>query len=172
MKDQRTALGNGTASSPMPPSPRPGVAAHRSNFGSGSCPQARIAGHLTFWSFAQFRARCGFLFCAIQIAQRCHPFATYRRVSCSPAATICGCIAKRRKERQAGLQRWSQPQPEKVRGRTIHIDGLFLPLTGGRPSVGLYSMQSRQPSAGAHVDAVGLAQLLGTRPIIDRSMFG
>ena len=40
-------------------------------------------------------------------------------------------------------------------------------FTGGRPNVDLFSMQSHQPLPPAPRGAVGLAQLLGTRLIID-----
>src|SRR6266404_5923399 len=60
-KDRRTAHGNGTAFSAVAPSKRPVFAAHRSNIREWYCPQARIAGHLTFHLLVRFRAHCGFL---------------------------------------------------------------------------------------------------------------
>src|SRR5436189_5466009 len=53
-KGQRTALGNGTASSAVAPSLRPDSPPIDPIFGSGSLPQAGIAGHLTFQALAQF----------------------------------------------------------------------------------------------------------------------
>src|SRR5260370_42660434 len=55
------SLGNGTAFSAVAPSKRPVFAAHRSNIREWSCPQARIAGHLTFHPLVRFREHCGFL---------------------------------------------------------------------------------------------------------------
>jgi acyl carrier protein len=61
-------------------------------------PQARIVGHLTCSGLVKFRPHCGFLLRAIHIAQQCGPFATYRRVSCLSASTICGCITAHRSD--------------------------------------------------------------------------
>jgi hypothetical protein len=55
-------------------------------------PQARTVGQLTCSGFVKFRPPCSFSLTTIQVAQQCCPFATYRRVSCPFASTICRCI--------------------------------------------------------------------------------
>src|SRR5262249_3514869 len=59
--DRRAAHGNGTAFSAVAPSKRPVFAAHRSNIREWYCPQARIAGHLTFSRLFSFSRHRGFL---------------------------------------------------------------------------------------------------------------
>jgi hypothetical protein len=49
-----------TAFSAVAPSERPVCAARRSNTREWYCPQARIAGHLTFHPLGRFRPHCGF----------------------------------------------------------------------------------------------------------------
>jgi hypothetical protein len=46
---------------PVAPSERPVFAAHRSSIREWYCPQARIAGRLTFQPLVRFRAHYGFL---------------------------------------------------------------------------------------------------------------
>src|SRR2546422_6620941 len=55
------SLGNGTAFSAVAPSKRPVFAAHRSNIREWYCPQARIAGHLTFQPLFSSSPHRGFL---------------------------------------------------------------------------------------------------------------
>src|SRR5947208_12410797 len=88
MKDQRTALGKGTASSALAPSKRTGFAALGSNIREWYRPQARKVDQLTWGGLVKFRPHCNFSLSTIQIAQQCGPFATYRRVSCPFTSTI------------------------------------------------------------------------------------
>src|SRR5262249_42307382 len=52
---------DGPRPSALAPWERPGFAAHRSNIREWYCPQARIAGHLTFRPLVWFRPHCRFL---------------------------------------------------------------------------------------------------------------
>src|SRR6266511_3411503 len=89
-RDRRTAHGNGTAFTALAPLEQPVLAVHRSNTREWNCPQARIAGHLTFHLVVRFRPHRY----RISVSAQCHLFATYRPVSCSSASTICQCIAR------------------------------------------------------------------------------
>jgi hypothetical protein len=91
-RDRRTAHGNGTAFSAVAPSERPVFAAHRSNIREWYCPQARIAGHLTFQPLVQFQPAPRLSVGPIRIVQECGALATYRPVSCAFTSTICGCV--------------------------------------------------------------------------------
>src|SRR5262249_26511548 len=71
---QRTKrLGStGRGPSALAPWERPGFAAHRSNIREWYCPQARIAGHLTFRPLAWFRPHCGFPYARPAVWLLCH----------------------------------------------------------------------------------------------------
>ena len=86
-KDRQTALGIRHGAFP-----RRGFAAHRSNIREWYSPPAPNSWPSNIPALAQFRTRCGFLFGAYHIAGRCGPLATYRRISCPSASTICRCI--------------------------------------------------------------------------------
>jgi hypothetical protein len=58
------SLGNGTAFSAVAPSQQPVCETRRSNTREWYCPQARIAGHLTFRPLVLFRPECGFSYVA------------------------------------------------------------------------------------------------------------
>jgi hypothetical protein len=81
----RTAHGNGTAFSAVAPSERP-VLPSIDPYSGVAFRQARHS-HPTFRSLIRFRAD-------LSVAKRCDPFATYRRVTHSPASTICRCITR------------------------------------------------------------------------------
>jgi len=60
MKDQRTALGKGTASSALAPSKRTGFAAHGSNIREWYRPQTRTVDQLTWGGLVKFLPHCNF----------------------------------------------------------------------------------------------------------------
>jgi len=70
------------------PSQQPALAAHRSNIREWYCPQARIAGPLTFQPVGGSAASR----CFIIIAQECDAFATYRGLSTATLSRIRTCI--------------------------------------------------------------------------------
>src|SRR5947209_20269001 len=86
--DRRAAHGNGTAFSAVAPSKRPVFAAHRSNIREWYCPQARIAGHLTFQPLVQFQPAPRLSAGPIRIVQEGGALATCRLVRCAVAASL------------------------------------------------------------------------------------
>src|SRR5262249_49072196 len=95
------SLRNDTAFSAVAPPQRPVCDAHQSKiFGRGisiMSPGPNIW-TLNIRPLGQFRPHLGFSVSPIHIAQQCGPFATYRRVSCLSASTICGCITAHRSD--------------------------------------------------------------------------
>src|SRR5262249_32324443 len=82
------AHGNGTAFSAVAPSSGPYWPPVDPITREWYCPQARIAGPLTFQPVARFRPSGAF----ISIAQECGAFATYRDVSPAALLRICTCM--------------------------------------------------------------------------------
>src|SRR5262249_433831 len=81
-------------------SKRPVFAAHRSNIREWYCPQARIAGHLTFQPLVQFQPAPRLSAGPIRIVQECGALATSRPVSCAFTSTVCICITRGESEVQ------------------------------------------------------------------------
>ena len=84
---------------------RPSIQNIRERY-SDHVPRARTVDQLTCSGLVKFRPHCGFSLSAIQIAQQCGRFATYRRVSRRFVSAICRCItAVESGGRRAGLTR-------------------------------------------------------------------
>jgi hypothetical protein len=131
--DRRAAYGNGTAFSAVAPSKRPIFAAHRSNIREWYCPQARIAGHLTFQPLVQFQPAPRLSVGPIRIVQECGAFATYRPVSRASISTICRCI--------------TGPDAACSRGRELNSTGSITPVDGRRSVLVFRAMPSHALSS-------------------------
>src|SRR5262249_2258550 len=134
-RDRRAAHGNGTAFSAEAPSSGPYWPPVDPITREWYCPQARIAGPLTFQPVARFRPSGGF----ISIAQECGAFATYRDVSPQSLSRICTCMTAVR-----------------ILLRTIlaAIFGLLCPKSGNA-ALPICTRQPRQGGNGGDVVPIG-----------------
>src|SRR5262245_46324685 len=120
-RDRRAAHGNGTAFSAVAPSSGPYWPPVDPITREWYCPQARIAGPLTFQPVARFRPSGGF----ISIAQECGAFAHFPAVSSQTLSRIWTCIAAGR------------GPPKTIPGGNFRLPASEGGGTGGRGS-GLY----------------------------------
>ena len=100
------SLGNGTAFSAVAPSQRPVRRPSIQNIRERYVPPGPNTWTLNIQPLGRFHPHRHFLLARSTLPQQCGSFATYRRLSCPPASTICRCIAARSSSgRRAGLTR-------------------------------------------------------------------